>query len=210
MLEALAGHAGPVPAPHPTPLQGDLRDMSFPEILGVLDAEGASGRLRVQAGEAVRRLDFSAGSLAAIDDDPVDHEEIIGWVADVVLELCTLQSGVFRFDQGSVAPASQGMSAEELLAAAERRVSQWQQVTRHVPSTTSVPHLAAIAPSDRAVVIAAPDWPVLALVDGRRSVGDVVIDSGRRPFDVFETLSRLVAGGLVALANAPGGDQAAH
>lgn len=182
--------------------------MSFPELLGVLDAAGADGRLRVQAGEAVRRLDFSGGRLTAIDDDLVDGDT--GWVADVVLELCTLQSGVFRFDDGPAASPSAGLTADELLAGAERRVSQWQLVTRHVPSTTGVPHLAETAPSDQAIVIASPDWPVLALVDGRRTVGDVVVDSGRRPFEVFETLSRLVAGGIVRLGNVPGGDQAAH
>ena len=201
---------GPVPPPHPTPLQGDLRDLSFPELLGVLDAEGAGGRLRVQAGEAVRRLDFAGGRLTAIDDEALDEGVVAGWVADVVLELCTLQSGVFRFDEGAEAPAGAGVSADELLAGAERRVSQWQQVTRHVPSTTSVPRLAAAAPSDQAVVVAAPDWPILALVDGRRTVGDVVIDSGRRSFEVFEALARFVAGGIVTLRDVPGAEQAAH
>ena len=184
--------------------------MSFPELLGVLDAEGAGGRLRVQAGEAVRRLDFAGGRLTAIDDEPLDDGVVAGWAADVVLELCTLQSGVFRFDEGAGMAAGAGVSADELLAGAERRVSQWQQVTRHVPSTTSVPRLATVAPSDQAIVVAAPDWPILALVDGRRTVGDVVIDSGRRSFEVFEALARFVAGGLVTLGNVPGAEQGAH
>ena len=199
-----------MPVPDSTPLQGDLRERSFPEILGVLDAERSTGRLRVQAGESVRHLDFSSGHLVAIDDDPLDDGRLGGWVADVVLELCTLQSGVFRFDDGAVEPTATSLSADDLLARAERRVSEWQQVTRHVPSTTSVPRLAPVAPSDQAVVIAAPDWPLLALLDGRRTVGDVVIDSGRRPFDVFETLSRLVANGIVGLENGAGGEQGAH
>jgi hypothetical protein len=199
-----------VPPPQPAPLQGDLRELSFPELLGVLDAEAAGGRLRVQAGEAVRRLDFARGRLTAIDDEALDDGVVAGWVADVVLELCTLQSGVFRFDEGAGMAAGAGVSADELLAGAERRVSQWQQVTRHVPSTTSVPRLATVAPSDQAIVVAAPDWPILALVDGRRTVGDVVIDSGRRSFEVFEALARFVAGGLVTLGNVPGAEQGAH
>jgi hypothetical protein len=199
-----------VPPPQPTPLQGDLRELSFPELLGVLDAEAAGGRLRVQAGEAVRRLDFAGGRLTAIDDEALDDGVVAGWVVDVVLELCTLQSGVFRFDEGAGMAAGAGVSADELLAGAERRVSQWQQVTRHVPSTTSVPRLATVAPSDQAIVVAAPDWPILALVDGRRTVGDVVIDSGRRSFEVFEALARFVAGGLVTLGNVPGAEQGAH
>lgn len=206
-----AGHAGPVPPPPPGPLQGDLQELSFPELLGVLDAEGAGGRLRVQAGEAVRRLDFAGGRLTAIDDEALDDGVVAGWAADVVLELCTLRSGVFRFDEGAgTAPAGAGVSADELLAGAELRVSQWQQVTRHVPSTTSVPRLAAVAPSDQAIVVAAPDWPILALVDGRRTVGDVVIDSGRRSFEVFEALARFVAGGIVTLGDVPGAEQAGH
>jgi hypothetical protein len=180
-------------------LEGDLDVTAFPEVLGRIGAEASTGRLEIDAGGTLRRLDFVAGDLVGVDGDPVSVADASAWVADVVLELCALPSGSYRFDAGPPAPASVHLSADELLAGAEERVGAWREVTRHVPSTNAVPRLAPEPPSPEPVVIAADDWPVLALVDGQRSVGDVIVQLQRRPFEVCECLARLVVSGAVVV-----------
>jgi hypothetical protein len=189
-----------VATPGELALESDLGSTPFPELLGVLDASASTGQLTVQADQTIRRFTFVAGRLAEVDGAPVDIEAAAGWLADLVLELCAAPSGPFSFEPAPAPGApTTDLTAEQLLGGAERRVAQWQQVTAHVPSTKAVPRLVSHAPSDEPVVVAAADWPILALVDGRRAVAEVVVESGRRPFDVFETLARLVVVGLVAI-----------
>ena len=58
-----------------------------------------------------------------------------------------------------------------------------------------LPHVAPGPP----IVIDREDWPILSLVDGRRTVADIIVALDSRPFDVCNTLAGLVDAGLVAV-----------
>lgn len=180
-------------------LLGDLRDAPFPEVLVRVGNARRTGRLSIVTGAATRDLGFVDGSLVAVDGVVVPAGGEDDWLADTVLELCALREGAYSFADDSTVPAEGGVAADEVLARADRRLAAWRDVTAVVPSTLAVPHLSpALAPGAR-VVLDDRDWQVLAAVDGRRSVGDVIVATGRRAFDVCATLARLVEQGVVTV-----------
>jgi hypothetical protein len=187
-----------VSVPSPTaPIDGDLGHTPFPEVVGILGSRLASGRLTVH-GAVEHTLDFSGGWLVALDGRAVGDIDAASWVADAVLELCAVTAAPFRFERIDI-DATGGISGDALLAGAERRVEQWREITRFVPSTNAIARLVTEAPPVPQIVIDARDWPVLSLIDGRRSVADVIVAVGGSPFDVCDTLAGLVVAGLVAV-----------
>ena len=56
------------------------------------------------------------------------------------------------------------------------------------------------------MTVTAPEWHVLAALDGRRTVAEVVRSLGMSAFDVCAVLHRLIVGGAVeVLDRDPGG-----
>ena len=49
------------------------------------------------------------------------------------------------------------------------------------------------------MTISAADWPIAAMIDGRRDVADLVRDSGRSAYDVCLALHHLLRAGIVGL-----------
>lgn len=180
-------------------LAGDLRDAPFPEVLTRVEHARRTGRLTVATGPAVRDLAFVDGSLVAVDGVVLPASGEDDWLADTVLELCALPEGHYAFVDDTSVPAATGVGADEVLHRADRRLAAWREVTTVIPSTLAVPHLASALAPDAQVVLDARDWHVLVAVDGQRTVGDVIVATGRGPFDVCATLARLVHQGAVTV-----------
>jgi hypothetical protein len=88
--------------------------------------------------------------------------------------------------------------ADEILAAAESRARQWAVVAETVTSVELVfrprRHLAA----DMGTITLTPrEWEVLAVLDGRRTVGQVIAAVGRSPFDVCSALHAMLSAALL-------------
>lgn len=89
-------------------------------------------------------------------------------------------------------------SVESILDLAQARVREWAEVATSVPSTQMVfiPRRHLSAGVDQ-VTVTRDDWQVLAVLDGRRTVSQVVAAVGRDGFSVVRSLHRLVQGDLI-------------
>ena len=91
----------------------------------------------------------------------------------------------------------------ELVTEATRRIAAWRMIADAIPSTAMVMGLAPEAPDD-IVAITADDWRVLARVDGRRTIAELIRSLGMSAFAVCAVLHRLLVSGVVEVVDGPG------
>ncbi|MCU0265582.1 MAG: DUF4388 domain-containing protein [Actinomycetia bacterium] len=118
---------------------------------------------------------------------------------DAVFDLLRWSEGDFSFSMDEPNPDDVGVAlpTERVVAEAGARAEAWQGVAEVVPSPELVPTLPVVLPDDP--VVTRDEWALLALVDGRRRVGDLVELTGAGQFAVASTLAALAARGLVQL-----------
>ena len=141
---------------------------------------------------------------ALLEHGDVDSEEInrlaADQVTDAVCELLRWSAGTFSFLVGDPDPEGLELelSAEELVAEGERRMQVWPSLTTHIPSSDTVLRLAASPAFDPSC--SREEWGLIALVDGNRSVNEIVALLGRSEFAVAGALSALVERGLLTIS----------
>ena len=120
---------------------------------------------------------------------------------DAVFDLLRWPEGEFAFVVDETDPDDLGasVSVEEIVAEGRRRLETWNALTGSAMSTSAVVALAAAPATDPAVN--REEWALLALVDGVRSVGDLVLLSGSGEYVVVSVLAGLVERGLLLIGD---------
>lgn len=119
---------------------------------------------------------------------------------DAVFQMLLPSTEQFAFQPGAPLSLAQQFAydVEELLAAAGARVREWAEVAATVPTTQAVFRPRRTVPDGPdPVAVERSAWPVLAVLDGRRTVAQVIAATGLGSFDVLTALHRLVQAGLV-------------
>ena len=152
-------------------------------IAAVADGEGLG---------VVRAL-HQAGAV----DENLLREAAADQSVDAIFDLLRWTTGDFAFVMDEPNPDDVGvtLSIESVLADAEARKETWEAVTRAIPSSRARPTMPIALGSDPEV--SRDEWSLLALVDGRRSVDDLVDLAGSGPFTVMTKLASLVQRGLL-------------
>lgn len=152
--------------------------------------------------EATRRRELELGR-ALVDPGGADEvelrEAVHEHIVSTVFALSALDDGRFRFVPGSRHSMGPGYSypVELLRSAVEVRKDQWNAISDVVPSTRSIVRLVGEAPRGQATVcVAASDWPVVAALDGLRTIDDLVAPTRRSAFQICQAVHRLVSAGL--------------
>jgi hypothetical protein len=116
---------------------------------------------------------------------------------DAVFDLLRWKDGDFAFVMDEANPDDVGvaLSVETVLADAEARRTSWEDVSLVVPSPRAVLAMPVVLPTDPQV--SREEWSLLALVDGRRSVTELVDLTGSGQYAVVSTLAALVQCGLL-------------
>jgi hypothetical protein len=141
---------------------------------------------------------------ALLEHGDVDSAEVsrlaADQVTDAVCELLRWSTGSFSFLVGDPDPEGLDLelSAEELVAEGERRMQVWPSLTTHIPSSDTVLRLAASPAFDPSC--SREEWGLIALVDGNRTVHEIVALLGRSEFAVAGALSALVERGLLTVS----------
>jgi len=150
---------------------------------------------RAEAGDGV-------GVVKALLDSGAVDPELLRQAAsdqsvDAVFDLLRWRSGDFSFTVDEVNPDEVGVTllADQVLSDAEARRESWETVSRVVSSPTAVMSMPVVLPEDPQVT--RDEWALLALIDGRRSVTDLVHLTGCGQYAVVSTLAGLVDRGLL-------------
>ena len=122
-------------------------------------------------------------------------------------ELLRWEEGSFRFDADRDAGAGiepdLALPVDEMMEEARARLSGWEDLAERIgPGDQPVSLTSPVPPQD--VTIPAAAWGVLMFVDGKRTVDELAMLTGRGPYDTRVALAELLDHDLVAL-----GEQAA-
>ena len=118
---------------------------------------------------------------------------------DAVFDLLRWRDGDFAFVMDEANPDDVGvtLSSEAVLADADSRRESWESVSRVVSAPTAVLNMPVVLPDDPEIT--RDEWALLALVDGRRNVTDLVDLTGCGQYAVVSTLAGLIERGLLEL-----------
>ena len=128
---------------------------------------------------------------------------------DAVFDLLRWQNGDFAFVMDEANPDDVGvsMAVEAVLSDAEARRASWDAVSQVVPSPQAVLAMPVVLPADPQV--SREEWSLLALVDGRRTVTELVDLTGSGQYAVVSTLAALVTRGLLEVRPEGGAEDSA-
>lgn len=149
---------------------------------------------------------------ALMDHEAVDAELLqqaaTEQAVDAVFDLLRWGAGDFAFVVDETNPDDVGvaLSVEAVLADTQARQATWETVSQVVPSPVAVLAMPVVLPAEPKV--SREEWSLLALVDGRRSVSDLVDLTGSGQYAVVSTLAALVQRGLLEVRPAEGSDGA--
>lgn len=181
---------------------------------GLLSTEGLRQALEQQrrvreAGEGTR-IGRILVELGEIDEDTLEtfvREQI----QDAVFDLMRWPDGSFSFEERGAdeldqEPIQLAVSIENLIMEGSRRLEEWEQVRRKIPDLDAVVAMApVVSDGDTVDVNLQPDeWRLLTVVDGRRTVRELVDLFGQGEFHLCRILYGMVASGLLMVQ--PEGD----
>lgn len=155
----------------------------------------------VAAVQAATRGEDTGVVKALLENGAIDagllRQAVTEQSVDAVFDLLRWQQGDFAFAVDEINPDDVGvaLSIEEILADAESRRSSWESVSLIVPSPHALLSMPVVLPNDPQ--ISREEWSLLALVDGRRSVAELVDLTGSGHYAVVTTLAGLVTRGLL-------------
>jgi tetratricopeptide (TPR) repeat protein len=186
---------------------GQLTAVAYPDRPPVVEFLAAAGIVDLAAIEAARKKKRRRSLCELlVESEVATREELVSWItARIVDEACELlmtRAGRFEFHEGE---APEGMfdpderelgialAASPLLLEAARRSDHWKLIRERIPSD-SIHYEMARQPKDSA----SPEKAELAarvieLLDGTRSVGELVAFFPHRRFEVYELLSEWAA-----------------
>jgi hypothetical protein len=155
---------------------------------------GAAEDVRGGAPSLLRALLDRSG----LSSDEVNHVAA-DQATDAVCELLRWNAGTFSFMVGEADPdgLTLALHAEELVAEGHRRMQVWPNLTSYIPSPDTVLRLAPSPAFDPSCT--REEWGLLALVDGTRSVSEIVALLGRSEFALAGALAALVERGLLTV-----------
>lgn len=169
---------------------------------------GLVGDDALQAAVAVA-ADGPTGVVAAlIEAGAVDRDAVLPLAAeqttDAVGELLRWSGGEFSFvvDDADPDALPLAMPVDEVIAEGQRRLDVWAELTAVIPSPDTALAL-TVAPAEEPRC-SREEWGLLALVDGVRTVAEIVALLGRGEFAVMRALAGLVSRGLLVVPGAAG------
>lgn len=180
----------------------------------VISREDLSRAMRAQAEGGKGRL----GEIL-VDQEALSRDELEKYIAlqirEAVYHLFTWSTGAFHFDAGQAPDEGVfliDIPAESLLLEGARRVDEWGLIERKIPSFDVV--LAVVKDPSEAdegqdFELTDDQRRILPLIDGSRSLDDVVSESGMVEFDVGKAAYGLLQAGFIDKAgtrSADGGD----
>ncbi len=170
---------------------------------------GVVAALSVPADDLAQALQSEDPVRALVESGVVDREAAQQVASEhcteAVGEMLDWTSGEFAVWVGSQDPADIGvrLDVDELVAAARERAQEWHDLRAALPESDSV--LALVPDVAQAPVVDVEDWAVLARVDGRRTLTEVLAAMGASPLAAGNRLVQLMGRGLVAV-RVGGGD----
>ncbi len=204
-----------------TALTGPMSELGIDDLIGLIAVSRRTGALRIgpprpsvfffvdgELSGGVAEQDTTLRDAFSDREPERDEGSVQRLVEDqLVTALATAlipADSEFCFLEGPAQPEYRRFrfATDAAMDAARDRLAAWRVIADVIPSVAVVVHLARDLPADVGEVkIERRDWQIVAAVDGRRTVADVIAVARRSAFDVCSTLYRLAIAGVVELGD---------
>ncbi len=170
---------------------------------GVISRAQLSTAMEAQAHRRGARLGQILVENGTITEDQL-HRYISLQIEEAVYHLFAWSQGSFHFDPDQ-RPDEEGLflvsvPAESLLLEGARRVDEWSLIEKKIPSMDLVFTVEKDPAQEEDVELTEEQRKLLPLIDGLRSVDELVHESGMVEFDTAKALYGLIQAGFVARA----------
>src|SRR2546429_8188163 len=150
-----------------------------------------------------RRLGEILVALGVITKGEVERQ-VRFQIEEVVFEVMSWNEGYFSFTEEAESKvpteATVRIPVEALLMEGARRIDEWSRIESRIPHVGVVPSLAPPPEGGGCELdLLPPEWEVLALIDGQRSIRGLATELGRSDFEVAKTLFGLESAGVIVL-----------
>src|SRR5258708_1584938 len=124
-------------------------------------------------------------------------------IEEVVFEVMSWNEGYFSFTEQAESKVPTELTVripvEALLMEGARRIDEWSRVENRIPHVRGVAVPAEGGGGE--LDLLPPEWEVLALIDGERSIRGLATELGRSDFEVAKTLFGLESAGVIVLVD---------
>jgi hypothetical protein len=178
-------------------LTGTFEDVSFAELLQMLNVGSKTGKLTItRPGEkAVIYVENGAVTRAVSrrDRGPELVYKILGW-----------KTGEFSFERsGEAVVRNIRESTEALILEGMKRFDEWARVEEQMPDMYVVLRQRAFAVNQRFEELSEEAQGILRLVDAQRNVATIIRESGLEPMAAVKAVTELLSEGIVEQWDGP-------
>ncbi|MBP8251570.1 MAG: DUF4388 domain-containing protein [Herpetosiphon sp.] len=176
-------------------LEGNLRDLSVSDLIQLVDLSKKTGMTHFKAnqgGEIVEgQLYFRDGRITGATLGNLEPVE-------AALTFFTFHEGEFRFFEQAVPAPTITSSNEMIIMEGIDRQDRWAEIEKVIPNTSVILKLAQNPNnSSRDINLAADEWRVLTMINGKNSVAQIADRTGLGWFRTSEIVLHLLTNGLV-------------
>ncbi|MDY6953900.1 MAG: DUF4388 domain-containing protein [Thermodesulfobacteriota bacterium] len=121
-------------------------------------------------------------------------------VKEILNDMFFWKTGQFEFKEIPFSVEGQlitEINIMEIVLDASRRTDEWSVITKHITDDSLVFKPSAQGQRQEGVKLDKREWGVLSLIDGRRTVKQVVTESGLGEFVAYKTIYSLLLSGFV-------------
>ncbi|MBK5259514.1 MAG: DUF4388 domain-containing protein [Thermoanaerobaculia bacterium] len=155
--------------------------------------------------DAAMRRDGARFGQIAVDEGLLSADELRDalkvQVSEVIFDTFVWTVGTFAFIESTRLPeyaVTITIDLANLIMEGSRRIEEWQQCVELLPDSSVVFRVVS-APKDDKITLTADEWKLLFLVNGQRTIDDLVQDSDEPPLHVYRVLYGLYANKLIEI-----------
>ncbi len=169
---------------------GDFDDISFAELLQLLNLGRKSGTLTVRLGQGSATVHLRDGEIV-----DASYGRLTG--PEVIYRLLGTPAGEFQFDR-SIQPVSRTIheTTDSLVLEGMRRIDEWAQLEREFSDVNVLLRITPLG-ADRFDELDEESRLLLSLVDATRTVGSIIRESGLEPVKAMLLVTDLMGQGIV-------------
>jgi hypothetical protein len=166
---------------------------------GIISAEELQAALTLakQRQERLGKILVEKGYISAETLKRFIHQQ----VREILYDLFLWQRGEFEYVDKDVAIDDEfatDFNHMEIILEGSRRVDEWALLKKHIPHPDVVFKLArSVEQGKDSINLSANEWRLLSLVDGRRTVQQIIADSGQEQFSVYRVMNSLISSGII-------------
>ena len=172
-------------------LCGTFEDLSFAEVLQLLNLGRKTGMLTVRNGQQEAIVHLRDGEVVDAVADMIEGP-------NVIFRLLGWRQGEFEFARTAKAvKRSIHMGTEALILEGMKRIDEWQQIEKEFDDLHVVLRARADVIAEKFEDLDDDAKALLRLVDARRDVGTIIRESGLEPARALLVLTEMIGSGLL-------------